>query len=944
MLEGARLLVRAHPAAPFDPATVERMLFSRLANTLSGVASRTLVLELNVARVNGQLPGETPEQRFHAFVERLRRPEVALALLEEYPVLARLLVTVTQMWVDMSLAFLRHLTEDSSALFGVFWSGARPPPGELVELMGAGDPHRGGRQVLIARFSSGLKVVYKPRALTVDAHFGEMLATLNERAPVPLSAAPSGTPLFRVPALLDCGDHGWVEFISQQDCTSALEIHRFYERQGAYLAVLYALGATDFHLENLIAAGEHPVLIDLESFFHPPWGLEHSEASQALAEMTLSDSVLRVGLLPQRIRLSDSSEGVEIGGLGGKPGQLTPGPVPRWERVGTDAQHLSRSRREMPTARNRPTLQGAEVELLAHADAVIAGFTAMYRHLEAHRDALLAPAGPLARFQGDEVRIILRSTYIYGLLLEESFHPDLLRDGLERERFLDRLWVGIGQQPERTPVIRFEQESLRRGDIPLFTNRPGSRDIQTDMGETLSGFFKETGWQWVEQRLRQFSEDDLRRQLWFIRASFTATTNEVLTPRRAGYRRRELTQMASAESLLAAARSAGDRLAQLALRGTDDASWMGLKLIGPHYWTLAVAGAELYDGASGIALFLAYLGELTREPGYTQLARAAVVTLRRQLERTPAASSLGVFSGWGGVLYTLTHLGTLWRDSELLAWAETLVEQVPPRLAQDDAFDLIGGAAGCIMGLACLYQRRRSARTLEVAVQCGDSLRSRAQSLARGVGWRPSHSKQPLAGFSHGAAGFYTALLELSALSGQERFRDTALQALAYERSVFQPEAGNWPDLSSTEPGSPPPPGPHMCAWCHGAPGVGMSRLRSLRYLDDAQVRQEIALAVGTTLEHGFGGNHSLCHGDLGNLELLLQASEVLGDSALRTRTYQLAAMILDGIAEHGFLCGVPLSVEIPGLMTGIAGIGYELLRLAAPDRVPSVLMLEPPR
>jgi len=35
--------------------------------------------------------------------------------------------------------------------------------------------------------------------------------------------------------------------------------------------------------------------------------------------------------------------------------------------------------------------------------------------------------------------------------------------------------------------------------------------------------------------------------------------------------------------------------------------------------------------------------------------------------------------------------------------------------------------------------------------------------------------------------------------------------------------------------------------------------------------------------------------------------------------------------------------VEIPSLMLGLAGIGYELLRLAEPDWVPSVLMLAPP-
>jgi lantibiotic modifying enzyme len=37
------------------------------------------------------------------------------------------------------------------------------------------------------------------------------------------------------------------------------------------------------------------------------------------------------------------------------------------------------------------------------------------------------------------------------------------------------------------------------------------------------------------------------------------------------------------------------------------------------------------------------------------------------------------------------------------------------------------------------------------------------------------------------------------------------------------------------------------------------------------------------------------------------------------------------------------MEVESPGLMTGLAGIGYGLLRVAAPARVPSVLTLEGP-
>ncbi|HYO13546.1 MAG TPA: hypothetical protein VE685_10160 [Thermoanaerobaculia bacterium] len=40
-----------------------------------------MVLELQLARQQGQLSGETPEERFRSFVGGLRTPEVALALL-----------------------------------------------------------------------------------------------------------------------------------------------------------------------------------------------------------------------------------------------------------------------------------------------------------------------------------------------------------------------------------------------------------------------------------------------------------------------------------------------------------------------------------------------------------------------------------------------------------------------------------------------------------------------------------------------------------------------------------------------------------------------------------------------------------------------------------------------------------------------------------------------
>jgi len=110
--------------------------------------------------------------------------------------------------------------------------------------------------------------------------------------------------------------------------------------------------------------------------------------------------------------------------------------------------------------------------------------------------------------------------------------------------------------------------------------------------------------------------------------------------------------------------------------------------------------------------------------------------------------------------------------------------------------------------------------------------------------------------------------------------------------------------------------------------------------MDSAEVYTEINTGLRTTLDFGFGGNHSLCHGDLGNIDILLEASNRLGEPAWRAHAEQIAAKILhNNMSGTEWVCGNPAGIESPGLMTGLAGIGYGLLRLADPT-LPCLLAL----
>jgi lantibiotic modifying enzyme len=203
----------------------------------------------------------------------------------------------------------------------------------------------------------------------------------------------------------------------------------------------------------------------------------------------------------------------------------------------------------------------------------------------------------------------------------------------------------------------------------------------------------------------------------------------------------------------------------------------------------------------------------------------------------------------------------------------------------------------------------------------------------------------PLAGFSHGNAGIALSLLRLAAATGEKRFQEAALAALEYERSIFSPERNNWPDLRET-PVQPDLDSTqsyrYMTAWCHGAPGIALARIASLQFHADATIRAEIEAAVQTTLKEGFGSNHSLCHGDMGNLEVLLLAGRLFPDRYAGVRE-TIQSMLLESIQTCGWQSGIPYPMETPGLMLGLAGTGYALLRQFAPEQIPSVLVLDAP-
>ncbi len=894
------------------------------------MVSRTLILELYLSRIQNQLEGPTPEARFDSFIAPLSNPAGALEFLARYPVLGRSLATRFRQWVTTGVELAQRLTDDLPELAATF---GHEHFGDLISLEpGLSDRHQDGRTVVVLGFSSGFKAVYKPRSLALDTRFQEVLEWLGEMGV---------EPRLRTLQVLDRGAYGWVEFVESAPCANEGEVRRFYRRQGIYLALLFALEATDFHHENLIAVGEYPVLIDLESLFQPVLADAELERGRLNPVFT---TVLRSGLLPRQTGGGGNLEEVELSGLGATRGQRQP--VRELTDVGTDQMGYEDLQGEYPVGNHLPRLLGEEIPLWSMRHVLREGFEVTYRKLQEHRAEFLRPGGWLDRFAGMETRVIVRPTQVYAALIYRSYHPDYLQDSLHRERFFDKLWLDADLLDWIPKLIPSERRDLLRDDFPRFKTRTDSRDVIAD-DFLLTDALPESGLDLTRRRFAALSEVDLQRQLALFDLAMASSRRLDETLEDDARAPRPLPQPSgdtSAGDFLSAARRLGERLEMLAFRAQDWISWFDLAPNRDASQALQPVGFDLYSGLSGIALFYAQLGRLTGEDRWTETARRALATARRRFETQPpkGPSYLGGYSGVGGWIYALTYLSVLWNEDELAGAAETARNLVDPAVVEDQGLDLIAGSAGCLVALLALQRHRPSTLTLDAAIACGDRLLAQATPQDHGIAWQLPHiAELPLTGFAHGTAGFAWALARLASWTGESRFDEGARSALAYERSLFSPENDNWPDLRSDRMTD----GQwgFFHAWCHGAPGIGLSRLALLDVLEDEGLEGEIQAALRSTRKQGFGGSQCLCHGDLGNLELLTQAGQRFGDPELKEEAKQLAGRILAGLERDGSRCGLSSRVELPGLMTGLAGIGYGLLKVADPESMPSVLLLETP-
>jgi lantibiotic modifying enzyme len=536
---------------------------------------------------------------------------------------------------------------------------------------------------------------------------------------------------------------------------------------------------------------------------------------------------------------------------------------------------------------NVPSLAGAPVRD-PYPQAVLAGFERMYRALVANREELVAPNGPLAALDDAKVRIVLRPTRVYMAVLERCTAPRYLRSGVDRSIELDVLRRPFTRYAERHrlwTVLSSELNAMETLDVPVFEVDGNGTALLTACG-VVNDYVTQSGAERVRARLRAMDDADLHRQAHFIRLAYAADR----------HRRESRIRNTTSDPLLGAALDAAQLLERIAVPTDGGVTWQGFGP-SPMPGALGDIGPSLAAGRAGIALFFAAMGSVTGAETHRRLTLAAFGTIIKPGD-DPAAltpdTPVGAARGDGGMAYALATAGRLLNEPSLLDTAERVAARITlERIRGAKRLDVWDGVAGALLGLLAVHDATGSEEAFARAQACGRRLTD--------AGWCDALADSPATGasgevasrFWHGELGI---ALALASLHGRSRRR--GVQCAAVEPQTFN---------AAIDAG--------LMAVCHDSPYGGEPPLEKP---DD------------------------LYAGNLGRAELLAVAGRRFGRHDLTELARATAHSVSERARRRGTYGGGILdSAFSPGLFHGLAGIGYEMLRLRNGADLSSLLLLE---
>ncbi|NRT74871.1 type 2 lanthipeptide synthetase LanM family protein [Clostridium beijerinckii] len=892
-------------------------ILGTISSQLIGIFQKTFISELHAAKADKLLKGETPEDRFNYFVDKnFTNEDDVISFYAKYATLTRILTVKTYY-------FIKNVTEAVNRFDYNFDSVKNKLDIDIKTnkikkiLWSQGDSHQKGKSVAQFVFEDNNVIIYKPKNLRIEEKYYKFINWFNENSG--LLNLPINKAFYKE-------DFTFEAYIKHDECTSEKGIENFYERFGETLGIMYILCGNDLHFENIIASGEYPYIIDLETLFQNLSQIKYanqSDSSDLNGRIKIYDSVLSTSLLPSMSMNNNiENKGIDISGLNGDKNKY---PVkvlipvdPFTDNMRYDYQDVSVS-----GAENIPMLNGEKVKFEKYSDFIIKGFKNTIIYIMKNKDYLLSDRSILWEFEGILVRCVIKATQRYADLLGYSYHPSCCKDFIDREKLLENMW---GYPHKNKEVVQYEVKDMLFDDVPIFFTRCDSKNLLSSEGNVIGNCFEESGLEKVINRIKNLDNNDMEKQISYMIVSFDEyddRANKLLKDNSDNFnmKMKDLSLNKSINYLKESEEISKNILKEAVYsENRNDMTWIDVITNAVGKAEVATLTKDFYNGLSGLGLYYYYLYKITDNKKYEDTYK---IIINSSLKKPNTTRDLNSYSGNCSLLNILI---TIYKnENTYLKEINDIYNFISENLNIEYSIDWLSGRSGLIQCMLNAYDVIGDEKYLELSKKMGQDIIERLSN---------TKYENLIGGMSHGASGISFSLFKLGAYTNEDSFTKEAIKLLEFDRSFFDKEKNVWIDKRK-DVNKP------AYNWCHGSIGIGMSRLMMQKYYKDEEMEKEIKLALKYAkdiIKH----DDCLCHGNMGDVDFLLQCYEYMKDpEILEIINKKVENIFLFKQSENHFRVKALPALTSIGMFTGICGIGYELLRVLEPNKVPSVLTLE---
>lgn len=633
-----------------------------------------------------------------------------------------------------------------------------------------------------------------------------------------------------------------------------------------------------------------------------------------------------------------NKQGNEVGGVSVPDEQVSKVKTDYIREATNDNIFIERDYYKIKPQNNNPRINGKIVDSKEYVSEIVSGFTSLYQWIIDNKTNYIKKV--LSLFNGKEARYIFRPTLFYSQLMRISLNPEFLRKKFEREIIFRRLYINSNE--EDNEILKSELNDMKLGDIPYFTFYVGEKNVFNSNGKKLEKCDIEIFSLSLKDKVSKFNLIDLKEQTKYIYDSFISRKDQ--SDQTNIYFKTYYNKL-KPEKWLNTAKNIGDLIIDNAIEGVNekknrDLSWISVTMQGfeEDVWLPSVLNDDLYSGNAGISLFLTTLWHLTGRKYYLNYSKQAIETSKAQLESKLLSknSDVGAFIGVGGTLYSLFELASVTKDYKLKQYIFDTILKLESKIEFDKTNDVIGGNAGLLAVILKMVDNDPmfvDIKIKNIIQKIVNKLLKESKVTDTKRYWECIPG-QSYCGFSHGNSGIHTYLYKAMKYIGDTRVNRIINESLNYEKCCYSMIDKDWYRNIEQKKIS--------YSWCHGSPGILLSKLLLSKngfYYDD--LNKEIEISLNNTKKYGIGNNPTYCHGDLGNLSILILASKLFKDTGIENKCHHIFQELYENILSKEWMNNKYKSTNNYGLMVGLSGWGYSMLSNYSKQEISNFLWLD---